>query len=56
MPLGEDSITDYKPYLSQEPAVPDAPLCDVDPGKHKKTFKQFAAFVFDFFLFSSDVV
>merc|ERR550519_1193408 len=30
VPLGEDSIKDYKPYLSQEPApVPETPDCSV---------------------------
>jgi len=28
VPLGEDSIKDYKPYLSQEPSVPDTSDCD----------------------------
>merc|ERR1719431_967213 len=32
VPLGEDSIRDYKPYLSQEP-VPEAPHCDTAKGR-----------------------
>ena len=32
VPLGEDSIRDYKPYLSQEP-VPEAPHCDTAAGE-----------------------
>ena len=32
VPLGEDSIKDYKPYLSQD-TVPDSPHCDTGAGK-----------------------
>ena len=34
MPLGEDSIRDYKPYLSQQ-AVPDSHHCDTSAGDKK---------------------
>ena len=32
VPLGEDSIKDYKPYLSQD-TVPESPHCDTGAGK-----------------------
>ena len=38
MPLGEDSIKDYKPYLSHD-TVPESPHCDTGAGEITLDFR-----------------